>query len=121
MNDESNLLEADARRRAAMVAGDAAGLEELLADELVWTHSSGKTDGKASLIAGIASGTVVYRALETRDVAVLGTGDVLVCHGVLSGQAARDGREKSLNSRFLAVWRRRAGSFELLAWQSTSI
>jgi ketosteroid isomerase-like protein len=121
MTEKNKLLEADAARRAAMVAGDAEALERLLSDELIWTHSSGRTDSKASFLEGIASGTVRYLALDVADVQVARYGEVLVCHGTLDGRASRDGVEKTLASRFLSVWRRRDDTFELLAWQSTAL
>jgi 2-dehydropantoate 2-reductase len=118
---EQAVLAADARRRAAMVAGDADALRGLLGDDLTWTHSSGKTDDKTAFLAGIASGAVIYSALDVPEVAVARHGDVFVCHGTLDGRASRDGVEKTLRNRFLGVWKRRASGFELVAWQSTGI
>lgn len=113
------LLAADARRRAAMIAGDAEALGALLAEELVWTHSSGKTDTRDSFLEGIASRSVTYLRLDVDDVSVWQHGDVFVCHGLLNGLASRDGVEKSLRNRFLAVWVRSPGAFRMIAWQST--
>ena len=121
MNGKAAVLEADARRRAAMIRGDADTLSTLLADDLIWTHSSGKTDDKASFLRGIASGTVLYSALDVSGVTVSQHNDLFICHGILQGRASRDGKEKSLNSRFLSVWKHSGDSFELLAWQSTGI
>ena len=119
MNDTSAVLEADARRRAAMISADAHTLSSLLSEDLIWTHSSGKTDDKATFVQGIASGTVQYLALDTADVTVSQHDDLFICHGTLDGRASRDGVEKTLRSRFLSVWKRRNERFELLAWQST--
>ncbi len=121
MDDITALLDADERRRAAMIRSDVAVLDTLLDDALIWTHSSGKTDTKASFLAGIGSGVVRYLALETQDVAVIRHGDVFVCHGLLIGRASRDGVEKSLSNRFLAVWVQGEESFRMVAWQSTGL
>lgn len=121
LNDQAMLLAADARRRAAMISADTSALSALLGDELIWTHSSGKTDDKASFLDGIATGTVLYSALDVEDVAVAQHGDAFLCHGTLHGRASRGGVEKSLHSRFLSVWKRRREGFEMLAWQSTGL
>jgi ketosteroid isomerase-like protein len=121
MDEKEVLLAADARRRAAMIAADATTLAALLGDELVWTHSSGRTDNKTAFLEGIVSGTVVYLALDVADVVVSQLGEAFVCHGTLHGRARRGGVEKSLHNRFLSVWRRRGDGFAMVAWQSTGI
>lgn len=119
MNDHPDLMAADAARRRAMIAGDTGALAGLLADDLVWTHSSGKTDDKTSFLSGIASGTVQYHALDVEEVRVLERTELFVCQGTLVGRASRDGVEKPLRNRFLSVWERRGDALRMLAWQST--
>ena len=121
MNHTEALLKADAERRAAMIAGDVDVLDGLLSDDLVWTHSSGRTDGKAAFLQAIASGAVRYLTLDVSNVRISSYGEVWICHGDLKGRASRDGVEKPLENRFLSVWRARGDAFELLAWQSTGL
>jgi len=52
---------------------------------------------------------------------VIQRGDVFVCHGLLNGRASRDGVEKTLSNRFLAVWERRGNDLRMVAWQSTGL
>ena len=47
------LEDADAARCRAMIEADVQGLAIYLDDDLRWSHSSGKTDGKTALIASI--------------------------------------------------------------------
>ncbi len=117
--ETEQVLAADAARRAAMISGDVEALAGLLHEDLIWTHSSGKTDNRTSFLEGIGSGVVRYLALETENVTVLNQGDVFVCHGLLTGRASRDGKEKSLVNRFLNVWVRRDDGYRMIAWQST--
>lgn len=58
----TELLKADNRRYETMIAGDTDALAELLADELLYTHSSGNTDTKEQYLETIRSGYVVYRS-----------------------------------------------------------
>lgn len=119
MTHAQDLRDTDRRRRDAMVAGDADALALLLDDALVWTHSSGKQDDKASFLEKIAGGGTRYLELEVSDDSVTDCGEVLVHQGNLAGRAAVDGREKALRNRFLSVWRRSGTILQLLFWQST--
>lgn len=119
MSEVEDLLAADAARRKAMIAGNASALEGLLSDDLVWTHSSGRTDDKAAVLHAIEAGTVLYRSLQVEDVVVSRHGEIFICHGTLNGKASRDGVERDLRNKFLSVWKRTGASFQMLAWQST--
>ncbi len=121
MNVEELLRDADGRRRAAMVEGDVDALEGLLAADLIWTHSSGRTDGKGSFIDKIASKAVEYLSLEVADDVVRRVGDAVIHQGTLQGRVRAESGERALRNRFLSVWRLSGDSLELLAWQSTGL
>lgn len=121
MTTADQLRETDWRRRQAMVSGDAAALDRLLADDLVWTHSSGKVDGKRSFLDKIESHAVDYQVLEVTEDTVADHGDVLLHHGVLDGRVSVEGKEKALRNRFLSVWKCAGGTLQLIAWQSTGM
>ena len=91
MSDVEALMKADTKRRVAMVAGDVVALGDYLAEDLSWTHSSGKTDSKESFLAVMASGSTVYHSLDVRDTKVRIFGDIFVREGVVSGDVTKDG------------------------------
>ena len=117
----NRVIEADAARRQAMIHGDVDALLTLLADDLVWTHSSGATESKAEFISAIASGNVRYDELKIEKDATREEGPLVVHNGVLKGVASRAGQNKNLHARFLAVWRFVQDMPELMAWQSTNV
>jgi len=119
MSDVEGLLEADRVRREAMVSGNLDRVAGMLSDNLVWTHSSGKTDGKESFLKTIESKTVIYQSLEVENHTISRHGDVMIYYGSLIGSAIVDGKVKNLRNRFLSVWEKSGTSFEMLAWQST--
>jgi len=119
LNDVEELLKADAARRQAMISANADDLADALSDDLVWTHSSGRTEGKAAIIQAIESQTVQYLALEVEDVEISQHNDIFICHGTLNGRASRDGVAKELRNKFLSVWQLTGSSYKMLAWQST--
>lgn len=116
---EDAVMRADHARRRAMIDADAGKLATLLADGLIWTHSSGQVDDKAAVLAKIESGAVVYEALDVDAVQVRTLPGALVLQGTLLGRVRKDGAARELRNRFLSVWRHGAGGPELLAWQST--
>ena len=121
MNNRERLLEADAQRRQAMIKADADALARLLAEDLIWTHSSGKTESKSEFIEALAAGAVAYERLEVSQDRVLHSGAHFIHQGVLSGRAIRDDKEKLLDARFLSVWQEAGGQLQMVAWQSTQL
>ncbi|MBK81185.1 MAG: DUF4440 domain-containing protein [Gammaproteobacteria bacterium] len=119
MIEPDALRAADLRRRQAMIDGDADALAPLLASALVWTHSSGKQDGKESFLDKIAANAADYHELEVSDDVVACFGDIAIHRGNLTGRVSVDGREKALRNRFLSVWQGSGSTLQLLAWQST--
>lgn len=121
MADLNTLLKADEQRRQAMIEGDVETLDGLLCDDLIWTHSSGATEDKALVLAALKSGSVKYQVLNVSDVKAIALDGNWVLGGRLDGRASRDGNEKTLCARFLAVWRVQSQGPALLAWQSTNL
>jgi len=62
----------------AMIKRDKAALEKLLADDLVYVHSSSKAETKAEVIQVVTSGSTLYESIEFRDTAVRQYGDVVI-------------------------------------------
>lgn len=120
MTDRERLLEVDCERRQAMINADTDVLERLLSEDLIWTHSSGKTESKKEVIAAMLDGAVAYEAIEMAHDRVLTFGEGFIHQGLLHGRAVRDGQVKMLNARFLSVWREVGSQLQMIAWQSTN-
>ena len=61
------IIELDRKRMAAMAQKDIATLNAVLADDLVYAHSSARLDTKQSLIGAMESGATVYTLVEPSD------------------------------------------------------
>jgi len=109
------------RRFRAMVEADAAALEELLADSMIYTHSSATTDGKASYIAGVRSKKWQYRKIERPVEEIQVYGDTAVVTGQVRIDIVVEGQAKNMNSRYTDVWVKGAKGWQMVAWQSTPI
>ena len=58
------ILALENRRIEAMLKGDVQVLDEILADDLIYTHTTARLDTKASFIDAVKTGKSVYNSLE---------------------------------------------------------
>ena len=75
------IIDLDKKRMTAMAQKDVATLNALIADDLVYTHSTARLDTKQSLIGNMESGATVYTAVEPSDVKAQDLGDAVVLTG----------------------------------------
>jgi ketosteroid isomerase-like protein len=118
---KSTILELENRRYRAMCEADAATLEGLLADSLVYTHSTANADSKASYIAGVRAKKWNYRKIERPVEDIQVHGDCAVVTGQVRIDIVVDGTPKIMNSRYTDVWVKTAKGWQMTAWQSTPI
>lgn len=118
---EKEIRDADARRIAAMVAGDTAALAPLLADDLTYTHSNALVETKDAFLTSITAKAIQYRSLQPSGVKIQLYGDSAVMTGRVDIQVTLRGQDVALPARFTAVYVRQAGAWRLAAWQTTRI
>ena len=118
MSTEQEILALEDRRFAAMV-GDLAALEALLHDDLLYTHSSGLTDTKASWLASMRSGKTKYKSGVWSDRKVRFAGDTALVTGRAQLEAEVNGQSRTLKLVFLNAWTRTPKGWKFIAWQST--
>jgi ketosteroid isomerase-like protein len=116
------IIDLDKKRMTAMAQKDIATLNALLADDLVYTHSTARLDTKQSLIGNMESGSTVYTAVEPSDVKAqdLGGGAVVLT-GSCRISVMSQGRANSFSVRFTDVYANRSGRWQMVAWQSTRL
>src|SRR5262249_34081031 len=85
------IIDLDKKRMHAMAQKDVATLNDVLADDLVYTHSSARLDTKQSLIGNMQSGATVYTSVEPSDVKAQDLGDVVVLTGVCQIKVVSNG------------------------------
>lgn len=118
MASEKEILVFEDKRYAAMIAKDEKALAELFADDLIYVHSSGLVDTKASYIAAIRSGKFDYRKCERFEEKVRVYGDTALVTGRAVFEAVVEGTAKTLRLRYLNVWTRTAAGWKFVGWQS---
>ena len=111
------IIELENKRVEAMIKGDVQALEKILADDLIYTHTTARIDTKSSFIEAISSGRSNYRSVERKDVNVRQFGD----SAVVTGHAKFHVGENTFEARFIDVYAKRDGAWQMVAWQSTRL
>lgn len=115
------IIDLDARRMAAMGSRDIATLRELIADDLIYTHSSARIDTKASLIGNMESGATVYSAVEPSEVVAQDLGSAVVLTGKAQIKVTSNGTPNAFAIRFMLAYANRDGKWQMTTWQSTRL
>jgi hypothetical protein len=115
------VIELDKKRMTAMAQKDYTSLNEILADDLVYTHSSARLDTKQSLIGNMQSGSTVYTAVVPSDVKAQDLGDTVVLTGSCRISVNAGGRPNNFGVRFTDVYAKRGGRWQMVTWQSTRL
>lgn len=119
--DERDVLDRETQRFAAMVQKDVAFLGQVLADDLVYTHSSGNVDTKASFIDSLTSGRLAYEAAVPEGLGVRLFGEVAVLTGTAQIRVHVHGKPLDLHLRFTDVYVKRQAGWQMVAWQATRL
>ena len=119
--EDQTLIDLDAGRMKAMVAGDVATLNSILADELTYFHSSARVDTKQSLIDGMESGSTTFDSIEPSDVEARIYGSTGVVTGTARFNVSTPGGKLDFGVRFTDVWVQKGNDWQMVAWQSTKL
>jgi len=120
---EQQVLQAEKDRFAAMVKGDRAALEKLLADDLTYTHSTALLENKEQFLKSVTSGNIDYVSIvpSETDWRVRVNGNTAIVNGVAAVNVIDTGKDRKIKIRFTTVQTNRSGAWQLQAWQSTVV
>ena len=96
-----------------MKRADREVLEQLLADDLTYVHTSGRVETKSQFINSIASGEILYRSIDREDVQVRIYGATAVVTGLANVTVELRGRVEHLRIRFIDVYVRQNGHWNI--------
>ena len=118
---EQQVLQAEKDRFAAMIKGDRAALEKLLAEDLTYTHSNALFESKQQFIKSVTSGTIDYVSIvpSESDWKVRVNGNTAIVNGVAAANVVDTGKDLKFKLRFTTVHANNGGTWQLQSWQST--
>ncbi|RZL06205.1 MAG: nuclear transport factor 2 family protein [Hymenobacter sp.] len=110
------------QRFAAQVSKDYTFLEKAFADDLVYTHASGKQQGKVDYLQGIRDGKSVYDKIdvENLNVRAYSGGTTAVVNGQITIYQPNkpDGTPNVAHLKYVTVQVKKPQGWQVVLWQS---
>lgn len=105
----------------AVVKGDLATLDKLLAADLIYTHSSSVVENKSVYFGKLRAGTLKYELIEHEGTVVKAYGDSAVLHCKVRMKGVSDGQPFTAYAVMTHVWVKQDSAWRLAAHQATRI
>src|SRR6201993_234715 len=116
-----DLIQLESRFNDALVRADLKTIEEIEADDLIFTDATGTVTSKADEMQSLKSGDAKFESIQMTDTRVQDFGDIAVVTGRLVEKAQYKNSDISGTYRFTDVWARRKGKWEHVAGQETLV
>jgi Domain of unknown function (DUF4440) len=122
-SDEEAVAEKVEAFRKAQIAANPEALGALCADELSYSHSSGKVEDKPTFIANATDGKSKFTSLEYKDtwIRVVGPVAMVRFHWLGEQESIPDGKKSSTNLHILMNWIKQGSDWKLLSRASTKL
>ena len=119
----SKEMEAVERARfETWVKGNISEMQIVLADDVLYCHSSGQCQSKAEFIADIQSKNRVYKKMDLLAMTAKALGsDAVLINGKVDVGAESPGKVVAFKGIYTAVYVKRSGHWQLISWQSTTL
>lgn len=120
-NDADTLKTIDTSWNDLRLKADVAGLDKLLADDWLLTHSDGRVQDKKDYLQELSSRTRSNQAIENEDVSIRHYGGTAVMTGTSVQAGTSNGLPWSGRFRYTRVWILREGRWQMVASHSSRI
>ena len=119
---EADIRAAEQTWSKAVVAKDIPALQKLLGEQLIYAHSTGIVDTKASYTAKIASGAQKYEAVDFESMTVKLYGDnMAVMHARMRMSGINQNGHFDDHMLMMHVWYKNSGNWQLVAHQTNKL
>ena len=105
----------------ATLRRDSAALNRILADDLKYVHGNASIQNKKEFIDSLKSGDLAYHTIDFEEVDVRVVGDSAIAMSKLRLFITMGGQDQKFEVRFLRVYVKRKGAWQLLAHQATRV
>ena len=106
-------------RFQAWIQKDVPELRQVIADDVVYCHSTGVCQNKEELIQFINGGA--YLAMDVVEMKPKAYGDAVVINGTLNVKTQTNGQTSSFKVIYTDLYVMRDGRWQLVRWQSTRL
>jgi ketosteroid isomerase-like protein len=118
---EQEVRQMEEQRFEAMMKGDVATLDKLLADELTYTHASAQVDTKEKYLAPLKSGEIKIHKFDRSDIKVHVYGDAATITGEALVEVTVKGEDRKVHLRYADVWVKGNKGWQMVVWEATLI
>lgn len=122
---KAQILQTENERYAAMVKPDYAVLEKLIADNAVYSHSTGNVQSKQQFIDSLKTGKMRYRSITPTTPLIRFYGDLAIVNGVGGFEVTLNGVELSSRLVYTAVYNLKTDAngrfWQLVSWHSSAV
>jgi ketosteroid isomerase-like protein len=112
------VLAAEQKWVDAVIHGDGAALEKLMAPDILYTHSSAMTQTRAEFIKAATSGSTKYTAIDFSDVVVRQYGRTVIVTHKAAFKTVQNGETHLFVGE---VWAEQNGGWQMVSRQATKL
>lgn len=120
-NLEKAVLDFEKSRFEATRTSDTIRLLDMLADDLIWVHSSGKRQGKAEYIDDLRSGRSRYKNITVEESKVRQYGNIAITNGIARYEGISQNDTFDVRAFHTAVYRLQNNRWQVINWQTTKV
>lgn len=120
-DEVAGIRQAEQSLNRAVIEGDVATFQRLLADDFTHGSHSGRLRTKAEWLEGKRQGESAYEAYDNSDLQIRLAGDAAVVTGVVDARWRDGDRLQTGRFRFVRVWTKREGEWRATAFQATEL
>ena len=120
-NDERALRQIEQELTDAMLKGDASAVERHYADAFTFTTPDGEVMNKAQVVSNVKAGAAKFESSKVEDMKVQVYGDSAVVTSLTTDEGTVGGVDVSGRYRWMDVFVRRGGRWQLVAAQGTRV
>lgn len=112
-SDSSRLLQINQQIDDLVVQHDTAALNMFYADDFVFSHGSGRVEGRAGWFKSVAKGSFVSRQHDSVSVEL--HGGIAILRGKLSVHKKNEKEESRYHLKYIRVYERRAKQWQMIS------
>ena len=105
----------------AVLGKDKATLEKLMADAILYSHSTGSLDTKAAFIDNVMKETPKYEGFDYGDQKILVYGNTAVVRGKITVKDFQNGQRRTIELNAMQIWMKGSQGWTMIARQSTRL
>ena len=103
--------------RQGILQQDKAKLDQVVASQISYGHSDGRSETKEQLINGVMNRKTTVKSLTFPELKVFVVGNNAVARHIYLGESELDGKQSTTRIGALQVWQKQDGGWKLLARQ----